>query len=107
MDLSDILVCTDATEAGANRLKLALRLARHHQAFLTAAYVLEPVGRSVFGQPDPTMHGAEQSEEQFREALRLQGLRGHWRLIDGPDTGEVVALAKAADLAILGQYSTQ
>jgi hypothetical protein len=107
MDLSDILVCTDATEAGANRLKLALRLAHQHQAFLTAAYVLEPVGRSVFGQSDPTMHSAEQAEEQFRQSLRLQGLSGDWRLIDGPDTSEVVALAKATDLAILGQYSAQ
>jgi nucleotide-binding universal stress UspA family protein len=107
MDLSDILVCTDATEAGANRLKLALRVAHQHQAYLTAAYVLEPVGRSVFGQTDPTMHSAEQAEEQFRQTLRLQGISGDWRLIDGPDTSEIVALAKATDLAILGQYAAQ
>ena len=51
------------------------------------------------------MHSAEQAE--FREALRLQGISGDWWLIDGPDTSEVVALAKAADLTILGQYSAQ
>ena len=105
MDLSDILVCLDASEAGASRLKLALHLARQHGSFLTAAYVLKPVGKSVFGQADPTMDHAERAEERFQEALRLNGLRGDWRLIDGPDTTEVTEMAKSVDLAILGQYS--
>ena len=101
MELSDILVCVDSTEAGAGRLKLALRLAQQHHAYLTGAYVLEPANR------DGATAGAraEQAEERFREALRLHGIDGDWRLIDGPDIAEIVALAKSADLAILGQYS--
>ena len=105
MDLSDILVCLDASDAGASRLKLALHLARQHGAFLTAAYVLEPVGKSVFGQADPTMDHADLAEERFHDTLRLNGLRGDWRLIDAPDTAEVTEMAKSVDLAILGQYS--
>jgi nucleotide-binding universal stress UspA family protein len=133
VDLSDILVCLDSSEAGASRLKLALRLARRHGAHLTGAYVLDPTSKPFFGSGGPMaarppasegwfgeavgagamargdgvstgVARAEQAEERFREALRLQGIAGDWRLIDGPDTAEVVALAKAVDLAILGQY---
>ena len=136
MDLSDILVCLDSSEAGASRLKLALRLARRHGAHLTGAYVLDPTSKPFFGSGGPMaarppasegwfgeavgagamargdgvstgVARAEQAEERFREALRLQGIAGDWRLIDGPDTAEVVALAKAVDLAILGQYSRE
>jgi nucleotide-binding universal stress UspA family protein len=105
MDLSDILVCLDATEAGASRLKLAVRLAKRHGAFLTAAYVVETPSASTAAWHEPTMASAERAEERFRQELRLHGLRGDWRLVDGPDRAEVVTLAKSADLAILGQYS--
>jgi hypothetical protein len=37
MSLSDILVCVDSTQAGGERLRLALRLAHQHGAYLTAA----------------------------------------------------------------------
>ena len=107
MDLSDIVVCLDASEAAATRLKLALHLAHQHGAFLTAAYVLEPVTQSAFREAASAMDDAERAEERFRDTLRVRGLRGDWRLIDGPDTAEMVTLAKAADLAILGQYSPQ
>lgn len=40
MDLKDILVCLDPTEAGEGRLRLAAALAREHHAHLTAAYIL-------------------------------------------------------------------
>jgi nucleotide-binding universal stress UspA family protein len=132
VDLKDLLVCFDSTDAGESRLKLAVQLARRSGAFLTAAYVLEPANRSSFQgepvggrlpqgadwfgggaavaeapRPDTISSGvmrAERAEERFREALRIAGLDGDWRLIDGPDTAEVAALARTADLAILGQY---
>jgi nucleotide-binding universal stress UspA family protein len=97
MSLSDILVCLDATEAGEGRCKLAVQLARQHGAYLIGAFVLDDSGDS------PAK--AERAEQRFREALRLHRIGGDWRLIDGPDTGEVVALAKSVDLAILGQYA--
>jgi nucleotide-binding universal stress UspA family protein len=97
MALNDILVCLDSTEAGEGRLKLAVRLARQHGAYLTGAYVL---GNGT----DAPSRRAEEMEDRFRDTVRLQGLHGDWRLIDGPDTAAVVALAKSVDLAILGQY---
>ncbi|HWD60557.1 MAG TPA: universal stress protein [Stellaceae bacterium] len=97
MSLSDILVCLDSTEAAQGRLKLAARLAQQHAAFLIAAYVLDDGGDA------PAR--AEQAEERFRETLRMQSIRGDWRLVDGPDTAEVVALAKSVDLVVLGQYA--
>ncbi|HVH79889.1 MAG TPA: universal stress protein [Stellaceae bacterium] len=99
MSFSDILVCMDSTEAGADRLKLALRLAQQQSAYLIAAYVLDD-------RPESAAM-AEEAEQRFRQSLRLQGISGDWRLIDGPNTAEIVALAKAVDLAILGQYSRQ
>ena len=104
MSLNDILVCLDSTEAGEGRLKLAVQLARQHGAYLTGAFVLDDPAKSSFG---PRGVPRDDAEERFRETLRLRGIRGDWRLVDGPDTGEIVALAKSADLAILGQYSRE
>jgi hypothetical protein len=39
MDLKDILVCLDPTDAGDARLQLAAALAREHDAHVTAAYI--------------------------------------------------------------------
>jgi len=96
MSLSDILVCVDSTQAGGERLRLALRLAHQHGAYLTAAHVLDDLPESAAM--------AEAAEQSFRQVLSLQGVSGDWRLIDGPDTTEMVMLAKSVDLAILGQY---
>lgn len=97
MSLGDILVCLDATQAAASRLQLALKLAQRHAAHLTGAYVLDDRVEAVAL--------AEQAEHGFRDMLRLRGVAGDWRLIDGPDPTEIVTLAKAVDLAILGQYA--
>lgn len=97
MSLSDILVCLDWTEAGQGRLKLAARLAHQHAAFLTAAYVLDDNGSAAAR--------AEEAEARFHDALRMRGIRGDWRLVDGPDTEEVIALARSVDLIIVGQYA--
>ncbi len=40
MDLKDILVCLDPTDAGEVRLRLAAAIAREHRAHLSAAYVM-------------------------------------------------------------------
>lgn len=133
MELKDILVCLDSTDAAEARLKLAVQLARRHGAFLTAAYVVDPTSGSSFAaepaagrlpqgadwfgggaavaeapRPDTVPTGvmrAERAEEHFHEVLRIAGLDGDWRLLDGPDTAEVAALARTADLAVLGQYA--
>lgn len=99
MSVSDILVCVDSTEAATDRIRLAQRLAQQHAAYLIAAYILDD-------RPESAAM-AEEAEQRFRQSIRLQGISGDWRLIDGPDTAQIVTLAKSVDLAILGQYSPQ
>jgi nucleotide-binding universal stress UspA family protein len=47
---------------------------------------------------------ADAVEERFREALSVRGLDGEWRIVAHTDLAELIQLAGAADLAILGQY---
>jgi nucleotide-binding universal stress UspA family protein len=111
MALSDILVCLDSSEAGENRLKLAVRLAREHGAHLIAVYELsngdgplfEP--RAVAGNGSRGAQTAEDAEERFRGALRLNGITGDWHQIERGDTAELAELSKTVDLSILGQFS--
>jgi nucleotide-binding universal stress UspA family protein len=43
-------------------------------------------------------------EERFREELQRRGLDDEWHIVDHTDLAELIELAEAADLAILGQY---
>jgi nucleotide-binding universal stress UspA family protein len=121
-----MLVCLDTTDAGEARLKLAVRLAHEHGAHLTGVCAAvdgdddlfeprEPFGadrlggvglmeRSLAATPS---YGADRVEQRFRDALRLHAIGGDWYPIDGPDTAELVALAKTVDLAVLGQFSRE
>ncbi len=47
---------------------------------------------------------ADAVERRFREELPLRALEGEWHMLDHTDLAELIRLAKAADLAILGQY---
>ena len=129
MALRDMLVCLDTTDAGETRLKLAVRLAHEHGAHLTGVCAAidgdddlfeprEPFGtdrlggvglmeRSVAATVSYGANRAEQIEQRFRDALRLHAIAGDWYPIDGPDTAELVALAKTVDLAVLGQFSRE
>src|SRR5262249_56655948 len=113
MGLNDILVCLDATEAGEQRLKLAAALAAEHKAYLVAVYVLSEAADgngAAFGMADAVTDGADRAgacEQRFYECLRLNGIEGAWHLFDGADTAALVALAKAADLVIVGQFSRE
>lgn len=46
---------------------------------------------------------AETVERRFRETLQLKGMVGDWYLFDCGEVTELIALAKAADLVIVGQ----
>jgi nucleotide-binding universal stress UspA family protein len=48
MELKDILVCLDPTDAGETRLRLAAAIARDHRAHLSAAYILR---QDIAGAP--------------------------------------------------------
>jgi nucleotide-binding universal stress UspA family protein len=48
---------------------------------------------------------ADTVEARFRAGLPGRALDGEWRALDRTDLAELIQLAKAADLAVLGQYS--
>jgi nucleotide-binding universal stress UspA family protein len=124
MNLKDILVFLDAGIASETRLKLAANIARDHRAHLEAAFLpsgetadfLPGIGARPFGLggslPDlgtteisRSAILAEVTEERFRNHLRSFGIEGKWHLLDRADTAELVALAQAVDLIILGQIN--
>lgn len=47
---------------------------------------------------------ADELEQLFRAELSSRGLEGEWHIFDRTDLAELVQLARAHDLAILGQY---
>ena len=121
MMLKDILVHLDEGPRSATRLKVAVDLARRHGAHLTGIFVIDIPGSDLFygaGMPYAGGGGmndmvaslraeasarSEAAEQTFRDALRLQGLQGEWRAVEG-DTVAVLALhARYADLTVVGQ----
>ena len=71
-----------------------------------AAIGRQPI--SVVMPVEEVSRGAEGSdivERRFREELPLRELEGEWHVLNHTDLAELIQLAKAADLAILGQYS--
>lgn len=131
MSLNDILVAFDFTNAGYERRDLAIRLAQAHDARLIGVYpVLDgaveavlfpaeepaiaaglPDGRTLAqglaggtGSEPGAPAAADRAEQEFHDALRLRGVRGEFRLLDGADTAELCESAKFTDLAVLGQY---
>jgi nucleotide-binding universal stress UspA family protein len=100
MELKDILVCLDPTDAGEGRLRLAAAIAREHRAHLSAAYVLP----NDAGGP-PSGGRAEIVEERFREEVRPHAIEGDWHMFSAGDSAELAALLGAVDLVVLGQAS--
>ena len=47
---------------------------------------------------------ADAAEQRFREELPPRRLDGEWHMLDHTDLAELIQLAKAADLVVLGQY---
>ena len=56
------------------------------------------------GQDPPDAERADALEQRFRAELPLSGLDGEWHMLNRADLAELIQLAKAADLTILGQY---
>lgn len=122
MSLKDILVFLDTGAAAEERLRLATQIARDHQAWLSAIFLLD--SQAAGASPNPAVPGfglaagslvpsatdispgaalAEQAEERFRDWLRSFGIAGDWHPMDRTDKDGLVALAQAADLIIIGQ----
>ncbi len=132
MALRDILVCLDATDAGAARLRLAAGLARQHRANLSASFVMpedifgaspfgafrvpgvtagSDEGRMVAGSPGALLLAepprgptpVEIVEGHFRDAVWPQMIEGGWHQLRASEGAALTELARASDLVIVGQ----
>lgn len=123
MPLKDLLLHFDASTQGARRLDYALHLAARENAHLIGLYTLDLVPtlsqlvRSYSGQirdfetyvriRNSELDRARQSEAQFRDGLRRQGVSGEWRFVEGLPAETVALHARYADLAIIGQIDQE
>lgn len=121
MAVKDLLVHLDASPRADAWLSIAAGLAAKHGAHLTGLCVVDLPPPDVFyGFPSAFMdvQRAEDViarlrearleevaavETRFRDRLRVDGLPGEWRVVEG-DTAEVLALhGRYADMTIVGQ----
>ena len=141
MELKDILVCLDPTDAGAARLRLAAALASRHRAHLSAAYIMPDEtpdaeddglgfhapaesaavarGSLVGGLPIPAampslkgdyrrrLESSDDVKQRFREVLQPEAVAGDWHLFGSGQGGDLISLARGADLVIYGQASPE
>jgi nucleotide-binding universal stress UspA family protein len=124
MNLRDIVVFLDVGTASDERLRLATSIARQHEACLSAVFLQDdrvaefPSGLSVprlglmAGAPIPvateisrSVMFAETAERRFRECLRSYRGEGDWYSLVRASTTELVALARAVDLIVIGQVN--
>ena len=124
MDLKDILVFLDEGSASEGRLELAANIAHDHRACLSAVFmqnnrvsqatpspccaVAWDVSRAAAFWRDRYCTGAvvaDIAEQKFRDRRRCINVEGDWYPIDGTDLAELITLARAADLVIIGQVN--
>ena len=121
MSFRDILVFLDGGGASEGRLQLATKIARDHGAYLSAVFLQNghatgsrprfaaPWLGLVAGPPNGaviTSHFSEPAdiaEQQFRDCLRSLEVEGDWYPLSRATTSELITLAQAADLVIVGQ----
>ncbi len=121
MSLKDILVHLDVLPRSVTRLAVAADLAARFGAHLTGLAVLDMPPADVFyGFPsafmdvqraeevierlrDARIADAATVETAFREALRVNGLNGEWRLIEGAVDEVVSQHTRYADLVVIAQ----
>jgi nucleotide-binding universal stress UspA family protein len=114
MPISDILVCVDHSQAGEKRLNRALNVARAHNSYLSAAYVMTNGQRAPASAGEPgsgalieaglrDADAAEDAERRFASALRQRGIEGEWRLLADDAQPRLIELAQSVDLTIVGQ----
>lgn len=114
MTLRHLLVHVDSSERFTVRLELAVDLARRFDATLTGLFAendphvmtvaaLDPAGELT---PD-----AVAAEARFRAGTEAQRLRTHWQTVmtasDEALIRQTLAVARNADLAILGQHDPE
>ena len=117
MTLKDILVHVDNHERGALRARLAVDLARRHEAHLTGLGVsgfsvvpsfvdAELPPEIIQAHIDASRAEAEAAGATFQETANQAGIGVEWRVVEQPvaDVARMVALhARYADLTVIGQ----
>ena len=112
MEFKDLLVHVDSGPRAAERLGLAIALARRHGARLTGLFAERAVlGGTLVGRRDPANveRAAGEVRGRFEAACAGAGVAARWWALplDGAEDQElidgVVVCARRVDLAILGQ----
>jgi nucleotide-binding universal stress UspA family protein len=117
----DILVFLDEGSACEGRLQLSINIAHEHDACLSAVFLQngQVAAPRIAAAPwlglmaPPPSDGAvvtsegaalaDVAEREFRNRLRSRRLSGDWYPFDRADARELIDLAQAADLVIIGQ----
>ena len=112
--LKDILVHIDQRKECGARLKVAIQLARTHEAHLTGAYVIPrsripnylevQIPKDILDKADAArLDEAAAARKTFEAACRTGGIACEWRQAEGPAVETLALSARYADLAIVGQ----
>ncbi len=120
MSLKDVLVFLDAADASEPRLQLATGIAHQLGGSLSAVYVRAkedaglPPGITVLRRglvpqlvPEvvdlpPSVSIGEVAERRYRQCTPSSS-EAHWYEIEATDSAQLIALARAADLIVMGQ----
>jgi nucleotide-binding universal stress UspA family protein len=119
MTLKNILMHMDATDRCTERLKLAVDLARRHDAHLSGLYVVPesfyPFVNDGAYYPQAEINDwikaekkiAKNVEQSFRDFIEHEGILGEWRSEQGTLRRTVALHARYADLTIVGMGNTE
>lgn len=114
MSLKNLLVHVDSTPRSAERLDLAVALARRCSARLTGLFAeVDQLGPSLVARRDPSSVRAarEAARAAFAERAGAAGLTTEWWQIEARAYGEildlVVTCCRYVDLVILGQHDRE
>jgi nucleotide-binding universal stress UspA family protein len=114
MDLRDIIVHLDKTDAASLRLEAAIGLAARFGARLTGLFAMADANVPSLSSRDRLQFVARRSAEvemTFRERTTAAGLDAEWQtavsVTDVQVIQNVVAEARRVDLIILGQHDPQ
>jgi len=119
MDYKTILVLCDSSEAAAPRIELARHLAQRHGSHLIGLHIRPPFEAPTLrgagfaaaahfsAYEERTRAGLEKSRQTFHGITGQAGLKTEWvvarGVVGGFATTEALALARCADLVVLGQ----
>jgi nucleotide-binding universal stress UspA family protein len=114
MGLKDILVHVDNGRHCRARIDAAIALAVRHDAHLTGLYVVaqpripnyvrvQIPDDVILRQQHLTRQAAVEAQRVFEEDVRLAGVRGEWRCVEGSGVPTLSLHARYADLAVVGQ----